>query len=150
MKFLFVALALLATATNAFVPTRALPRGVSRVTRGGAVNMVEITKGVNFDTVAREWRMKWSPDDDKASLQEIQKVVDDVTGTLKGLDGVKDVQRIVCGGCLDYKLVTSLDADKFGQWEEAGFAPEDEFLTKVKAIPGVSLVETQTFTIMPL
>ena len=40
MKFLFVALALLATATNAFVPTRALPRGVSRVTRGGAVNMV--------------------------------------------------------------------------------------------------------------
>jgi hypothetical protein len=41
------------------------------------------------------------------------------------------VQRIVCGGCLDYKLVTSLDADKFGSWEEAGFAPEDEFLTKV-------------------
>ena len=28
-----------------------------------------ITEGVDFDVVAREWRMKWSPDNDKKSLQ---------------------------------------------------------------------------------
>ena len=109
MKLLGFCFALLATGATAFVSPRT--RAVTRATRGGASMMVEITKGVEFDTVAREWRMKWSPDDEKKSLQEIQTAVDDVVGTLKGLDGVKDVQRIVCGGCLDYKLVTSLDAE---------------------------------------
>ena len=88
------------------------------------------------------------------------------------------------------QVITSLDADSFGSWEEAGFAPEEAFLekvtparirtlfplqesslhrqwkilgndcswrpldhacslTQVKAIDGISLVETQTFTIMP-
>jgi len=47
------------------------------------------------------------------------------------------------------QVITSLDADSFGSWEEAGFAPEEAFLEKVKAIDGISLVETQTFTIMP-
>lgn len=94
--------------------------------------------------------MKWSPDNDKASLQKIQQVVDSKLTKLKALDGVKDVQRVVCGGCLDYKVITSLDADKFGDWEAAGFAPEAEFLAEVKGIDGVSQVETQTFTLMPL
>ena len=26
------------------------------------------------------------------------------------------MQRVVCGGCLDYKVVVALDADKFGAW----------------------------------
>ncbi|KAK3277795.1 hypothetical protein CYMTET_14223, partial [Cymbomonas tetramitiformis] len=29
---------------------------------------IEIAKGVEFDTIAREWRFKWSGDSDKASL----------------------------------------------------------------------------------
>lgn len=53
--------------------------------------------GVSFDTVAREWRMKWSDGDDKKSLQEIQKIVDANLEKIKKIDGVKDVQRVVCG-----------------------------------------------------
>jgi hypothetical protein len=94
--------------------------------------------------------MKWSGDDDKASLAAAQAALDDVLPTLKGLNGVKGVQRVVCGGCLDFKVITSLSADEFGSWEEKAFSPEEEFLNKVKDIEGISLVETQTFTIMPM
>lgn len=57
------------------------------------------------------------------------------------------MQRVVCGGCHDFKLITCLDADSFSAWEASGFAPEAEFITEVKAIEGVSLVETQTYTL---
>ena len=60
---------------------------------------VTIAEGVEFDTVAREWRCKWSPDNDKASLVEAQKILDSVLADLKAVDGVKSVERIVCGGC---------------------------------------------------
>ena len=66
------------------------------------------------------------------------------------MDGVKAVQRVVCGTCLDFKVITSLPADKFGEWEKAGFAPEKEFLDKLKAIDGLTTVETQTYTLMPM
>lgn len=80
------------------------------------MSLITIAEGVEFNTIAREWRMKWSSDDDKKSLVEIQKVVDQYLPTIKAIDGVKDVQRIVCGGCLDYKLIISLSADKFSPW----------------------------------
>jgi hypothetical protein len=112
--------------------------------------MVTITEGVEFDTIAREWRCKWSADDDKKSLQEAQKLLNDNLEALKSLDGVKDVQRVVCGGCLDFKVITSLPVDKFKAWEEKEFAPEADFLEKLKAIDGISQVETQTFTLMPM
>jgi hypothetical protein len=32
----------------------------------------EITPNVSFDTIAREWRCKWSADSDKASLVKAQ------------------------------------------------------------------------------
>ena len=63
--------------------------------------MTKITEGVEFDTVAREWRCKWSPDDDKKSLQELQTALASVTDEIKKVDGVKGVQRVVCGGCMD-------------------------------------------------
>ena len=40
--------------------------------------------------------------------------------------------------------------DDFGPWEEKGYAPEAEFLEKLKAIDGVSQVETQTITNMEI
>jgi hypothetical protein len=112
--------------------------------------MASITEGVSFDTIAREWRVKWSPDNEKKSLQEAQKALDAVLADIKKVDGVKGVQRVVCGGCMDFKVITSLPADKFGAWEENKFAPEEEFLTKLKTISGISSVETQTYTIMPM
>ena len=121
-----------------------------RALRGGSVKAVEITKGVEFDTVAREWRMKWSPEDDKKSLQEAQAVLDATLAEVKALPGVNSVQRIVCGGCLDFKVVTSMALDGFNKWEANDFAPESSFLEKVKAIDGITFVETQTFTLMPM
>jgi hypothetical protein len=109
-----------------------------------------MTEGVEFDTIAREWRCKWSTDNDKKSLQEAQKALDSVLAEVKKVDGVKDVQRVVCGGCLDFKIITSLPADKFGAWSDNKFAPEEEFLAKLKAIDGVSTIETQNFTLMSL
>ena len=149
---------------------------------------------LRFDNIAREWRCKWSADNDKAclfatlvgqsscsthelsvyaalkaSLDEAQGALDSVLADVKSapssaccptswnlldpvgliqVDGVKSVQRVVCGGCLDFKasrlgchdmpscnmrhlfqklskVVVKLPADKFGDWENAGFAPEE-------------------------
>ena len=112
------------------------------------LNMVEITKGVEFDTIAREWRFKWTPDDDKVSLASAQQTLDMFSSEIKASPGVKSVQRVVCGGCMDFKVITALDAESFGSWEQRQFAPEEQFLAAVKAIPGVSQIETQTFTLM--
>lgn len=107
-------------------------------------------QGVEFDTIAREWRMKWSGDNDKRSLATIQQALNKVQPILEKVAGLKSVQRVVCGGCLDFKVVVALQADKFGDWEAAKFAPEESFLAEVKAIPGISQVETQTYTLMPV
>lgn len=108
---------------------------------------IEITKGVTFDTVAREWRCKWSEDADKASLAAAQKVLDKHLPAMKAKG---KVQRTVCGGCLDFKANTSMSADAFGAWEAEGFAPEKQFLEELAAIPGISNIETQTFTLMSM
>lgn len=109
--------------------------------------MPEITGNVKFDNIAREWRCKWSADNDKASLTAVQEQLSSVLGDLSSVDGVASVQRVVCGGCLDFKVVTKLPADKFAQWETAGFAPEAAFLSAVKGIAGITAVETQTYTL---
>eukprot|EP00658_Telonema_sp_P-2_P028767 TRINITY_DN21993_c0_g1_i2.p2 TRINITY_DN21993_c0_g1~~TRINITY_DN21993_c0_g1_i2.p2 ORF type:complete len:132 (+),score=35.27 TRINITY_DN21993_c0_g1_i2:187-582(+) len=112
--------------------------------------MPEICEGVSFDVVAREWRCKWSGDEDKASLVACQKLVDENLAALKELAGVQSVQRVVCGGCLDFKIVTAISAEHFGAWETAEFAPEKSFLEHLSAIKGVEAVETQTYTLMTL
>mmetsp|Transcript_96885 Transcript_96885/g.134514 ORF Transcript_96885/g.134514 Transcript_96885/m.134514 type:complete len:113 (-) Transcript_96885:124-462(-) len=109
--------------------------------------MPEITKAVSFDNIAREWRCKWSADNDKASLDAAQTLLAGMLGEVKAVPGVKSVQRVVCGGCLDFKVVVKLGADKFPDWEKTGFAPEGAFLEKLKAIEGISVVETQTYTL---
>ncbi|CAJ1914917.1 unnamed protein product [Cylindrotheca closterium] len=123
------------------------PNGQRRTTN---LSAIEICEGVEFDTISREWRCKWSPDDDKKSLVEAQKALESILPDVKSVDGVEGVQRVVCGGCLDFKVVTTLPADKFGEWEEKGFEPESKFIEKLKSIDGLSVVETQTYTNMPL
>ena len=112
--------------------------------------MGTIAEGVEFDTVAREWRCKWSPDNDKKALVEAQKALKEVVADIQKVDGFKKTDRVVCGGCMDFKVITSLPAEKFGDWEKAGFAPEEAFLAKLKAIDGITQVETQTYTLMPV
>jgi hypothetical protein len=69
-----------------------------------AQSKLKITDGVEFDTIAREWRMKWSTDNDKKSLADVQKSLDKLLPAIKGIDGLASVQRVVCGGCQDYKV----------------------------------------------
>tara|TARA_B100000519_G_scaffold108485_1_gene93988 strand:- start:270 stop:836 length:567 start_codon:yes stop_codon:yes gene_type:complete len=113
-------------------------------------NSIHMLQIIEFDTVAREWRMKWSQDDDKASLAAAQKALEKQLATVKAVKGVKSVQRVVCGGCMDFKVIVALDDNSFGEWEAAGFAPEADFLKEVGAIKGIQQVETQTFTLMPM
>ena len=49
--------------------------------------MGAITDGVAFTHVAREWRMKWSGDNDKASLAAVQKVLDAKLASIKAVKG---------------------------------------------------------------
>ena len=104
---------MLASSVSSFMGRRALkPVAATCMSR----RMITITNGVEFDTIAREWRMKWTPDNDKKSLADVQQALNKYTTSLKGVEGVKGVQRIVCGGCQDYKVIVSLSADKFGAW----------------------------------
>jgi len=106
---------------------------------------------MSFDHVCREWRCKYTGDkSDSKSLEAIAKIVDEYLPEIKKVSGDVKVNRLVCGSCLDFKLMTTVPLDDFGPWEEKGFAPEGEFLEKIKAIDGVSQVETQTITNMEI
>lgn len=102
---------------------------------------------VKFEHIAREWRCKWSAESDNASLLAAQARLNEVLADVSAVEGVVSVQRIVCGGCRDLKVVTKLPEKAFKDWEQAAFAPEAAFLEALKAIPGISAVETQTYTL---
>eukprot|EP00444_Apocalathium_aciculiferum_P032674 CAMPEP_0183485514 /NCGR_PEP_ID=MMETSP0370-20130417/179467_1 /TAXON_ID=268820 /ORGANISM="Peridinium aciculiferum, Strain PAER-2" /LENGTH=407 /DNA_ID=CAMNT_0025678819 /DNA_START=48 /DNA_END=1272 /DNA_ORIENTATION=- len=102
---------------------------------------------VKFENIAREWRFKWSTDSDNASLIKAQVELDEVLAEVSSIEGVASVQRIVCGGCQDFIVVTKLPEKAFKEWEANAFAPEAAFLEAVKQIPGISAVETQTYTL---
>jgi len=102
---------------------------------------------VNFEHIAREWRCKWTADNGNASLMAVQAELEGALVALSGLEGVQSVQRIVCGDCQDFKVVTKLNKAGFEAWKEGGFEPEAEFLAAAKKIAGVSAVETQTYTL---
>jgi len=102
---------------------------------------------VKFENIAREWRFKFSTDGDNASLMEAQKQLEEVLAELSSIEGVASIQRVVCGGCQDFKVITKLPEKAFKDWEAQGFAPEAAFLEAVKKISGISAVETQTYTL---
>jgi len=102
---------------------------------------------VKFDNIAREWRAKFSPDSDNASLMAAQEALEEVLAEVSSVEGVASVQRVVCGGCHDFKVITKLSAKAHAEWEKAKFAPEEAFLDALKAIPGITAVETQTYTL---
>merc|ERR1711920_1119943 len=102
---------------------------------------------VKFDNIAREWRCKWSADNDKAALSAAQGALDDVLADVSSVEGVQSVQRVVCGGCFDFKVVVKLSAAAFGDWEKSGFEPEKAFLAVLGSIEGLSAIETQTYTL---
>ena len=111
---------------------------------------VDLANGsMSFDRVCREWRCKYTGDKATSeSLEAIAKVVDEYLPTIKAVSSDITVNRLVCGACLDFKLMMTVPLEDFGPWEESGFAPEADFLAKLKEIEGVSQIETQTITNM--
>mmetsp|Transcript_15211 Transcript_15211/g.20763 ORF Transcript_15211/g.20763 Transcript_15211/m.20763 type:complete len:107 (-) Transcript_15211:108-428(-) len=106
---------------------------------------------MSFDRVCREWRCKYTGNKaDSESLEAIAKAVDEYLPKIKAVSDNVTVNRLVCGSCLDFKLMMTVPLDDFGPWEEKGFEPEGDFLEKIKAIEGVSQVETQTITNMEI
>ena len=49
-----------------------------------------------------------------------------------------------------HQVVISLSAEQFGAWGETAFAPEASFMKIVESIPGLTVIETQTYTLMTL
>jgi hypothetical protein len=47
-------------------------------------------------------------------------------------------------------VIVALEADKFTSWSDAQFAPEEQFLAALKAIDGITQIETQNYTLTPL
>lgn len=137
-------LALFSSSPSLLVPSTAL--------RTRAVQMADIGEtGVSFNNVAREWRCKYTAGasggpGDSASLKACQGLLEEYLPKIKALPKAS-VTRQVCGGCLDFKVSISQPLDEHGAWAEAEYNPlEAEFLKKLKAIDGVSQVETQEIT----
>ncbi|KAL7543733.1 hypothetical protein ACHAXR_013011 [Thalassiosira sp. AJA248-18] len=128
------------------------PHTTTVFSRNMSANAVPLANGaMSFDRVCREWRCKYTGDKATSeSLEEISKLVDEYLPQIKKASADAKVNRLVCGACLDFKLMTTVPLDDFGPWEESGHAPEAEFLEKLKAIEGVSQVETQTITNMEI
>ena len=104
---------------------------------------------MSFNRVCREWRCKYEGDKATSeSLEAVAKAVEKYLPAIKEASSDITVNRLVCGGCLDFKLMMTVPLDDFGPWEEKGFEPEAEFLETIKAIDGISQVETQTITNM--
>ena len=114
---LFTAVGLLSAGASAF--TLGVHPGVASA-RTNAPAMVDLANGkMSFDRVCREWRCKYEGDKvTSASLEAIAGVVDEYLPALKALSPEVKVNRLVCGGCLDFKLQTTVPLDAFGPWEE--------------------------------
>jgi len=101
MKLSILASAL-STAT-AFAPS-------SSTRAASALANVPLANGsMSFNRVCREWRCKYDGNkSDSASLEAIAKVVDECLPAIKSASSDITVNRLVCGGCLDFKLMMTL------------------------------------------
>ena len=111
-------------------------------------------KQPRFTKIAREWRCKYAMDAEgtpanSAALKAAQELLAKHLPTLKALPNAT-VTRVVCGGCGDFKVIINQPAEEHGAWSGAGYAPEEEFLAKLKAIDGIERVEAQEFTMEKL
>ena len=94
---------------------------------------------------AREWRCKWPAENNKKSLATAYQAMAAVSDKVTAVDGNLGVVCHVCGECLEFNVIISVRAEKFGAWEAATFAPEKEFLDALKRIEGIVDVEAVTY-----
>ena len=75
---------------------------------------------MSFNRVCREWRCKYEGDKATSeSLESIAKVVDELLPEIKKASPDVTVNRLVCGACLDFKLMTTVPLEDYGTWEAA-------------------------------
>ncbi|CAE7945296.1 unnamed protein product [Symbiodinium sp. KB8] len=114
-------------------------------------NSAYLCKEIHYNTLAREWRCIWSEEDQKRSLTELQRVLEDVAvPALRRVPGLLGVQRIVCGCKKEFKIICKLGLDAFEDWSGQQFFPEEEMVHRWQAIEGVSKIEVQTFSLEPV
>jgi hypothetical protein len=84
-----------------------------------AAESVPLANGsMSFDRVCREWRCKYDGDKSTSkSLEAISKVVEEYLPEIKKISSGVTVNRLVCGGCLDFKLMTTVPLADYGPWE---------------------------------
>eukprot|EP00933_Yihiella_yeosuensis_P015551 TRINITY_DN13517_c0_g3_i1.p1 TRINITY_DN13517_c0_g3~~TRINITY_DN13517_c0_g3_i1.p1 ORF type:complete len:159 (-),score=19.72 TRINITY_DN13517_c0_g3_i1:167-643(-) len=110
-----------------------------------------LCKEIHCNTMAREWRCKWSEEDQKASLTACQQTLEEVAlPGLRDIAGVQSVQRIVCGENKDFKVIVKLALDAFEEWSGVSFHPEQQVLEQLSNITGVTKIECQTYTLEPV
>ena len=80
-------------------------------------------------------------------MKATEELLQEYLPTLKALPAA-EVTRVMCGGCHDFKVVINQPCAEHDAWKASDYAPEAEFIAKLKAIDGVSMVETQTITNM--
>ena len=75
---------------------------------------------VQFEHIAREWRMKYSENGLKGGAVEQDKLFKSkYLAQVKALEGFKSVDRVVCGGCNDFKLVVKLNKPGWEKWGQS-------------------------------
>ena len=110
--------------------------------------------GVEFTHVAREVRCKYAlgPSGgpaDSTALQAAQTAFAEYLPKIKALPNA-EVTRMVCGGCGDFKVIVNQPAADHDAWKAAGYEPEAAFLATLKALDGISNVETQEITMQKM
>jgi len=132
--------------TQSYTLTEILP-----IQTGGVVPeklpTVDEAGTVSFSCIAREWRCKFSDEAGKLALTKAQELLEKYESQIKAVPHVKNVQRIVCGGCLDFKVIISAPAAAFPDWGAKKFEPEEAFLKELAEIGGITSIDTQTYTL---
>jgi len=82
----------------------------SSIRSSTALNDVPLANGsMSFNRVCREWRCKYDGDKSTSeSLEAVAKAVDEVLADIKAVSSDITVNRLVCGGCLDFKLMMTV------------------------------------------
>ncbi|CAJ1347097.1 unnamed protein product [Effrenium voratum] len=114
-------------------------------------NSAYLIKEIHYNTFAREWRCVWSEDEDKRSLRQLQRVLEEiVVPALRRVPGVLSLQRVVCGCNKEFKLICKMALDAFEDWSGMQFHPEEDVIRHWHAIEGITKIEVETYTLEPV
>lgn len=115
MKTSAALFAVFAATASAFAPAPSMDRSSAL-----SAESVPLANGaMSFNRVCREWRCKYEGDKGTSpSLEAIANAVDEFLPEIKKASKDMTVNRLVCGSCLDFKLMMTVPLEDFGPWEE--------------------------------